>query len=370
MNFPDLNSKAFTKAKFIGFFSAAVLLCVVILSSFWTPSAAPQEMKERKSLDIPGSQQLLQINQTLNLKWVPLELLYDEHAWSLADPAKSNSNTESRKQIMEAEVHYAKVLDSVSVNNATSPYIVKIDSAVNSFRATLQNRQTLNNTITEIASKNNTRVLPTNIVNKDQDQKVAALQNDLTAKNEMLAKLQLAVSTTSSNKNTLNVNEQKLQQMQSDLEAKTDMIKKLQSQMNIAYTNNNNSTANNQKILLLQNDVQSKSDMITKLQSQLKAGQVKSSGVGADEKKMNELQKDLQSKSAMITKLQGQLKALPARTLVDGSQSEGDNKKMKDELEFLKWALRSEVSSNHTLTNNINQLKQTNASLINQIKIK
>jgi hypothetical protein len=332
MKSPGISDKSFAKLKFIGFFSVAVLLCVIILSSFWgsIPSTPPQEIKEATSQNESEAQQLLMIDNMLHIKWMHLEQLYDEHALLLSDRSKNDNTNQAGKQIMEAEVLYAKVLDSVSANNSNSPIIRKIDSTVNSFRATLQNRQALNNNISDIALKNNSKI---SIVNTDdkkiQDQKLNELQHDLTAKN--------------------------------------DMIAKLQNEINAASTKNTGNVANEQKNRLLQNDVTAKTEMITTLESQLKAAPVKNSSA-VDDKKLRELQKELQTKTAMIAKLQSQLKATPAITASNGSQSSKDNKKIMDELEFLKWALRSEVSSNHALTNNVNQLKQANANLTNQLK--
>ncbi len=332
MKFPDISDKNFAKLKFIGFFSAAVLLCVIILSSFWgpIPSTPPQEIREVTSQNESEAQQLLMIDNILHIKWMHLEQLYDEHALLLSDRSKNDNTNQAGKQIMEAEVLYAKVLDSVSANNSNSPIIRKIDSTVNSFRATLQNRQALNNNISDIALKNNSKI---SIVNTD-DKKIQ---------------------------------DQKLNELQHDLTAKDDMIAKLQSEISAASIKNTGNAANEQKVRQLQNDVQDKTEMITTLESQLKAAPVKNSSA-VDDKKLRELQKELQTKTAMIAKLQSQVKATPAITAANGSQSSKDIKKITDELEFLKWALRSEVSSNHALTNNITQLKQANANLTNQLK--
>lgn len=372
MKSPGISDKSFAKLKFIGFFSAAVLLCVIILSSFWgpIPSTPPQEIREVTSQNESEAQQLLMIDNMLHIKWMQLEQLYDEHALLLSDRSRNDNTNQAGKQIMEAEVLYAKVLDSVSANNPNSPIIRKIDSTVNSFRATLQNRQALNSNITEIALRNISKAGNVNVEEKKiQDQKLNGMQNDLMAKNDIITKLQTEVSAASAMRNSLSVNEQKVLQLQKDLQAKTDMITKLQSQVNAASTKNTGNAAIEQKVRQLQNDVQAKTDMIAKLESQLKASPVKNSSSG-DDQKLRELQKDLQAKTAMIAKLQSQVKSMPAITPANGSQSSKDIKKITDELEFLKWALRSEVSSNHALTNNITQLKQANANLTNQLKEK
>lgn len=334
MKSPGISDKSFAKLKFIGFFSAAVLLCVIILSSFWGPisSTPPQEIKEATSQNESEAQQLLMIDNMLHTKWMQLEQLYDEYALLLTDRSKYDNTNQAGKLIMEAEVLYAKVLDSVSANHSNSPIIKKIDSTVNSFRATLQNRHALNNNISDIALKNNSKTSSVNADDKKiQDQKFNELQHDLMTKNDMIAKLQTDISAASSK-----------------------------------ITGN---AANEQKVRQLQNDVQAKTDMILKLESQLKAAPFKNSSSG-DDQKLRELQKELQTKTAMIAKLQKQVKATPAITAANGSKSSKDNKKIMDELEFLKWALRSEVSSNHALTNNINKLKQANANLTNQLKEK
>lgn len=334
MKSPGISDKSFAKLKFIGFFSAAVLLCVIILSSFWgpIPSTPPQEIREVTSENESGAQQLLMIDKMLHTKWMQLEQLYDEHALLLSDRSRNDNTNQAGKQIMEAEVLYAKVLDSISTNNSNSPIIKKLDSTVNFFRASLQNRQGLNNNISDIALKNNSKTSSVNADDKKiQDQQFNELQHDLTAKN--------------------------------------DMISKLKSDISAASSKNNGNAANEQKVRQLQNDVQAKTDMIAKLESRLKASPIKNSSSG-DDQKLRELQKELQTKTAMIAKLQSQLKATPAITAANGSQSSKDNKKIMDELEFLKWALRSEVSSNHALTNNVNQLKQANANLTNQLKEK
>ena len=310
------------------------------------------------------------IDQLLHTKWTRLEQLYIEYALLLSDPSKKDNSNSGDRQIMEAEVSYAKLLDSVSANNSSSPLVEKIDSTVNSFRATLQNRQALNTNIRNIVVKNAGKPGSVIINDKNQDQQLNDLKNDLTAKNSMIAKLQAEVGEAAAVKNNLSVNEQKLLQLQKDIQAKTDMVAKLQSQVNMASSKNTGAVTNEQKVRQLQAELQSKTETIATLQSQLKAAPSKINNAG-DEQQLRALQKELQAKSAMITKLQSQVKAIPTATATTSSpSSEKDLKKITDELEFLKWALRSEVSSNHALTENVNKLKQANASLTNQLKAK
>ena len=372
MKLPAISDKNLMKLKFTGFFASAVLLCVIILSSFWKPvSITPaQEVRQVVSDDKYGAQQLLMIDQSLHAQWTQLEQLYIEYALSLADASKKDNSNAVGRQVMEAEVSYAKVLDSVSAKNSSSPIIVKIDSTVNSYRAALQNRQTLNNNIHEIVVKNAGK--PGNMVidDKYQDQQLNDLKSDLVVKNNMITQLQAEIGEAATIKNNLSVNEQKLLQLQKDIQTKNDMIAKLQSQVNTASSKTTGAVINEQKVRQLQVELQSKTEMIATLQSQLKAAPVKN-GTTGNEQQLRALQKELQVRSATITKLQNQVKTMPAATATTGSPaSSKDLKKITDELEFLKWALRSEVSSNHALTENVNKLKQANANLTNQLKDK
>ncbi len=116
------------------------------------------------------------------------------------------------------------------------------------------------------------------------------------------------------------------------------------------------------EVAKMKKDLTDKEAVIAGLQNQLKA-QPKESGVNAQA--MAKMKEDLSSKDAQIVKLNNQLKARPG-----GGASSGladDNKKLSDENNFLKWAVRSEVSSNHNLTNMNNSLKQANAVLQNQV---
>lgn len=80
---------------------------------------------------------------------------------------------------------------------------------------------------------------------------------------------------------------------------------------------------------------------------------------------LQDLQNELRTKNGMIGKMQKQLELLPPQPSDDEERPHtfAQNKKMKDEIEFLKWALRSEVSTNHKLTDTNNQLKQENTRL-------
>jgi chromosome segregation ATPase len=364
MQLPELNTKTFAKLKFAGFFSMAVILCIIIFSSFWVPGAAvpTKEPREVIGKDALEASELLPIAQMLHSKWMQLELMYNQHAMLLAEPVK-NKDKQAGRRIMEAEVLYAKMLDSVSANNANTAFVEKVDSIVNSFRVTLQNRQALNTNISELALKISSK--PTGIAvtdKKTSDPKLDELQHELNAKTEIISKLQNEAKDASIVKNNLATNEQKVLKLQNDVQAKSDLITKLQASAVAARNNSGNS--NEQKLLQMQSDLQAKTDLISKFQSQLKSAPVKSINSGTDDQKIRELQKDIQSKNAAIAKLQSQIKAVGKEVV----SSPKDTKKPEDELEFLKWALRSEVSSNHTLTNSVNQLKQANANLANQLK--
>lgn len=114
----------------------------------------------------------------------------------------------------------------------------------------------------------------------------------------------------------------------------------------------------------LQKQLQDKQTQITALLNQVKTTP-KDKQAGGDPQALEKMKDEIQTKEAQITKLMNQLKSRPnagnAGTLME------ENKKLADENNFLKWAVRSEVSSNHNLTNLNNSLKQANATLLNQV---
>lgn len=288
-----MNGINFTRLKFIGFFAAAVFLCVIIFSSFWgpIPSLPPQENRETLAIKDPVLQQQI-----------------------VAEPLASEKS----------------------------------------------------------------------VVNLAREQQIQDLQIELAAKNAMMEKLQNELKNASVKNNSALLNEQKmyngkLTDLQNDLQVKAAVIDQLKSQV-ASFASKGNTTLDEQKkqekkIRDLQYELQGKTASIAKLESQVKSvptrNDISSTAQKNLEKKVRDLQNDIQAKTFTISKLQNQLKASPLKPGNDvASKSSKDVKKMEDEIEFLKWALRSEVSSNHALTSSINKLKQANASLNNQLSSK
>lgn len=222
------------------------------------------------------------------------------------------------------------------------------------------------------------------VVNLAREQQIQDLQIELAAKNAMMEKLQNEVKNASVKNNSASLNEQKmyngkLTDLQNDLQVKAAVIDQLKSQV-ASFASKGNTTLDEQKkqekkIRDLQYELQGKTASIAKLESQVKSvptrNDISSTAQKNLEKKVRDLQNDIQAKTFTISKLQNQLKASPLKPGNDvASKSSKDVKKMEDEIEFLKWALRSEVSSNHALTSSINKLKQANASLNNQLSSK
>lgn len=156
-------------------------------------------------------------------------------------------------------------------------------------------------------------------------------------------------------------NSEELGKLKDELLVKEGQVISLQNQLKSAQ-----STSSSPDVTRLKQDLQTRETQITALQNQLKATPKET---GSNPQVLVKMKEDLQAKDAQITKLTNQLKTRPAagsNTSSTGSQTE-QNKKLLDENNFLKWAVRSEVSSNHNLTNLNSSLKQANASLQNQV---
>ncbi len=288
-----MNGIDFTRLKFIGFFSAAVFLCVVIFSSFWGPisSLPPQPKNEALAIKNPVVEQQ-----------------------QVAEPIGSDK---SSSDVIKA-------------------------------------------------------------------QQIRDLQIELAAKNAIMGKLQNELKTASVKFGSSSLDQQKmhnsiLTNLQNDLQIKAALIDQLKAQV-ASFAAKGNTTMEEQKkqekkIRDLQNELQVKTSSIAKLESQVKSVPVRSNVSSNEqknlEKKVRTLQNDIQAKTSTISKLQNQLKVSPEKPTGDvASKSSKNIKKMEDEIEFLKWALRSEVSSNHALTSSNNKLKQANASLTIQLNRK
>lgn len=288
-----MNGLNFAKLQFIGFFTAAIVLSVVILSSFWgpLPSLTQQESKFMPRPDKAGQMQL-ETYRLLHAQWTRLEELYIEHSIAIADGSKAANINETGKPLTEAEAAFNITLDSLTEKiYVNGDDMINVDSIISSYRLALENRQYLNN-ISHVQNNDN---------NTGDQKKLQALEIELQAKTATIATLQHQLKLTGAVKTTIN-------------------------------NNKSDSTSN-------------------------------------DQKKLTDLQNDLEEKANMISTLQSQLKSIP-KVNSGGTGSTKNIKKMEEEMEFLKWALRSEVSSNHALTKSINQLKQTNARLANQLKEK
>lgn len=159
-------------------------------------------------------------------------------------------------------------------------------------------------------------------------------------------------------------NSEELGKLKDELLVKEGQVVSLQNQLKAAQ-----STSSSPDVTRLKQDLQTRETQITALQNQLKATPKET---GSNPQALIKMKEDLQAKDAQITKLANQLKTRPAAVASGntGSSTGGQaeqNKKLLDENNFLKWAVRSEVSSNHNLTNLNSSLKQANASLQNQV---
>ncbi|MEO6000490.1 MAG: hypothetical protein ABIN89_26845 [Chitinophagaceae bacterium] len=173
----SINSINFTLLKFIGFFTGSVILCVIIVSSFWGPLPAQSLQEDRVASNSNqnsfGEEQLLQTDQLLHSKWMRLEQIY--------------SGTPTGKMVVEAEASFRKTLDSIRGNRSNFIEGNKIDSITSSFELVLKNRQSLN--LINRATNNN---------NKDDSlmtQQMQNLQKDLQGKSIQLVKLQNQLKT-------------------------------------------------------------------------------------------------------------------------------------------------------------------------------
>ena len=153
-------------------------------------------------------------------------------------------------------------------------------------------------------------------------------------------------------------NGEELTKLKDELLVKEGQVVSLQNQLKTAQ---NTSTATGD-VARLKKDIQAKDAQIATLQTQLKTAP-KETAVNTTA--VDKMKNDLQTKDAQIAKLMNQLKTSPG-TGNSGKLVE-ENKKLADENSFLKWAVRSEVSSNHNLTNLNSSLKQANATLQSQV---
>lgn len=150
-----------------------------------------------------------------------------------------------------------------------------------------------------------------------------------------------------------------IRKLKDDILAKEGQIVSLQNQLKTFQ----NTAAEQPEVSKLKKDLQDREAQVTALQNQLKAGS-KNKETG-DQQSLLKLKDDVQLKEAQIAKLMTQLKSRPNG--VNTGNLLAENKKLMDENSFLKWAVRSEVSSNHNLTNLNSSLKQANANLLNQV---
>lgn len=153
-------------------------------------------------------------------------------------------------------------------------------------------------------------------------------------------------------------NKEEVAKLKDELLVKEGQLVSLQNQLKAAQGTGSSSA----QVTQLRNDIQAKDAQIVDLQNKLKAAPKET---GSNPQAIAKMKDDLQSKDAQIAKLMTQLKARP-----DGGNTSKlmeENKKLADENSFLKWAVRSEVSSNHNLTNLNSSLKQANASLQSQV---
>ena len=151
---------------------------------------------------------------------------------------------------------------------------------------------------------------------------------------------------------------EEISRLKNDLEVKEGQIVSMDNQLKTLQKNAGTSP----DVSKLKTDLQNRDVQITALQNQLKTVP---KSANTEQPDVSKLKDQLELKDAQITKLMNQLKSKPNSD--NAGNLMADNKKLMDENSFLKWAVRSEVSSNHNLTNLNSSLKQANTTLQTQV---
>lgn len=306
MNLRSITEIDSTKAKFIALFATTLVLCVAVSAAFWGPFSgfsSSRQIAEGDPDEIVATRQTFPSGRRARTEELPG-----------ADSAVNREQLNA-SMVSNAEKSLRASMDSIH-GKGYAENNTQVNHTLSLFREAIKNPQSMS-------------VINDVLNNRHKAEKSNGVE---------LAKLK------------------------DELLIREGQLVALQNQLKTAQNTASTST----EVARLKKELQTKDAQITGLQNQLKAAPKEAAN---NPQALAKMKNDLMAKDAQIARLTNQLKARPDNTASNSSNSGlvQENKKLQQENNFLKWAVRSEVSSNHNLSNLNSSLKQANANLQNQV---